>query len=218
METLHMPDAPRELLVYTGGVAIAGVVEASGATAGQGGERIVKRRLLVPILGSMLLAVTACTVPLAGDGSGYVGLLPFFAEAYDVRGVVPVACHQGDPGNFECRDLTQDRSLAYLVLQVFPGAMDELIPVLLDELSLERFVEPVGSYEGRALTWDLCTFEHQFPDLGPETFRVNLALAEGDERSYLVALATLPDVYDAHAALYDTVFVHTVYAFAPLDR
>jgi hypothetical protein len=194
------------------------VVGASDVAAGQGGERIVKRRLLVPILGSALLAVTACTVPLAGDGSGYVGLLPFSDEAYDVRGVVPVACHQGDPGNFECRDLTQDRSLVYLVLQVFPGAIDELIPVLLDELSLERLVEPVGSYEGRALTWDLYTFECQLPDVGPETFRVDLALAEGDEGSYLVALVTLPDAYDAHAALYDTVFIHTVYAFAPLDQ
>ena len=175
------------------------------------------RRLLVTVFWSVLLTVTACTAPLTGDGSGYVGLLPFSDETYDVRGVVPVACHQGDPGNFECRDLTQDRSLTYLVLQVFPGTMDELVPLLLDELSLERLPESIGSFEGTAFTWDLYTLESQILDVGPETFRVDLALAEGDEGSYLVALATLPGAYDAHAALYDAVFTHVVYAFAPFD-
>jgi hypothetical protein len=177
----------------------------------------MKGRLLAAILGSVLLAITACTIPLPEGDSGSIALLPFFSEEFGIRGVVPVACHQGDPGNFECRDLTQDRSLAYLVLQVFPVAMDELIPLLLDELSLERLVEPVGSYKGTALTWDLYTFEAQISDLDPDTFRVDLALAESGEMSYLVALVTLPDAYDAHAPLYDTVFTHCVYALAPLD-
>jgi hypothetical protein len=46
---------------------------------------------------------------------------------------------------------------------------------------------------------------------------VDLALTEDGERAYLVALATLPDDYNAHAPLYDTVFTHVVYALAPLD-
>ena len=177
----------------------------------------MKRRLLAAILGSVLLATTACTAPLAEGGSGSIALVPFFSEEFDIRGVVPLVCQQGYPGNFECQDLTPGQSPAYMSQQSFPGAMDELVPLLLHALSLEEFPEPIGTYKGTAFIWDLYTLEAQIPDLGPETFRVDLALAEGGEMSYLVALVTLPDAYDAHTPLYGTVFTHAVYALAPLD-
>jgi hypothetical protein len=154
---------------------------------------------------------------LAEGDSGSIPLLPFFSEEFDIRGVVPVACHQGEPGDFECRDLTPAQSPAYLFQKFLPSTLDELIPLLLDDLSLEELPEPIGTYKGVAFTWDLFTFEAQIWDLGPETFRLDLALTEDGERSYLVALVTLPDDYNAHAPLYDTIFIHVVYALAPLD-
>jgi hypothetical protein len=165
----------------------------------------------------MLLILMACTTSLAEGDSGSIALMPFFSEEFDIQGVVPVACNQGEPGDFECPDLTPAQSPAYLFQKFLPGTLDELIPLLLDDLSLKKLPEPNGSYKGMAFTWDLFTFEAQIWDLGPEIFRLDLALTEDGERAYLVALVTLPDDYNAHAPLYDTVFTHAVYALAPLD-
>lgn len=176
----------------------------------------MKKNLLLGLLAGMLLVMTACSASLAGGDSGSIALTRFFSEEFGIRGVVPQACVQSNPGNFECTDLTPDDSPVVMVQQLFPGTMDELIALVLDEVSLEQLPEPAGSYKGTAFTWDLYTFEAQIIDAGPETFRVDLALAQGDSASYLVVLATLPDSYDANAVLYETVFTRAVYALAPL--
>jgi hypothetical protein len=162
----------------------------------------MKRRRLVGTLVLILLAAKACSLSLAGGDSGSVALVPYFNEELGIRGVEPL---QGWTDQ------------AQLVQLSFPGTTDELIAKVLADISLTQLPEPTGSYKGTTFIWDLYAFEAQIIDVGSEVFRVDLALAEGDSASYLVALATLPDAYDADAPLYETVFTHAVYALAPLE-
>ena len=176
-----------------------------------------KKMLMLILLLSVILAATACSASLADSDSGSIGLMPFTDEEFGIRGVVPWVCRRSNPGDFECEGLTPDQSPAALIQQSFPGSRDELIPVLLDRVSVEQAPDKVGNYRGAAFTWDLYAFETQIVEAGSEAYRIDLALAEGDSASYLVALVTVPDVYDANAALYKAVFTRAVYALAPLE-
>ena len=54
-------------------------------------------------------------------------------------------------------------------------------------------------------------------DAGAEIFHLDLAVATGDREGYLAAMITLPEDHERHAAWYDTVFTHVVYALSPPD-
>jgi hypothetical protein len=160
----------------------------------------MKKNLLLGILASALLVVMGCTVSLPEGDSGSILLTPFVDEEIGIQGVAP---QQGWTDQAE------------LIQYSLPGSIDDAIALVLDQTSLTELPEPVGSYKGKALTWDLYTFETQSKDVGPQTLHADLALAEDESAAYLVALAVLPDAYDASSALYETVFTHMVYALAP---
>jgi hypothetical protein len=160
-----------------------------------------KRILMSALLLATILAIASCTGSVAEDQGGLIIMEPFTSEEFGIRGIVPI----GLPDQFA------------LIQQSFPGTKDELTPVLLAEANLKELPESTGSYKGKAFTWDLYTFETQIEDVVPETVRVDLALAEDDSASYLVALVTLPGDYDADAPMFETIFLHAVYALAPLD-
>jgi hypothetical protein len=177
----------------------------------------MKRNAILSILMCILLIATACNVSLAGGESGSIALVPFSSKEYGVRGVVPVACEQGAPGQFDCRNLRSGQSPVFLVLQLYSMTMDEFMPLLVTDLNLTTVPSSRGTFRGAALTWELYHFEAPLPELGPETFRLDLALAEQGSIVYAVALLTLPDDYDPHRALYETVLRYVAHALAPLE-
>lgn len=95
--------------------------------------------------------------------------------------------------------------------------MDEFMPLLVTELNLTTVPSSRGTFRGAALTWELYQFEAHLPELGPEIFRLDLALAEQGSVVYAVALLTLPADYDPHRALYETILRHVAHALAPLE-
>ncbi len=161
----------------------------------------MREKLLLGVLMSTLLVAAACSASLPQGESGVIIMAPFTDDDYGIRGVVP----QNLPDRFA------------LVQQSFPGTRDELTPILLAQTNLKEIPERVGSVKGVAFTWDLYAFETRIEDVMPENVRVDMALAEGDSVSYIVALVTLPDEYDANAPMFDTIFTHVVYALAPLE-
>jgi hypothetical protein len=164
-------------------------------------DMLPKKMLMLAFLLATILAVAACTGPAAENHSGVIIMEPFTSEEFGICGIVPA----GLPDQFA------------LIQQSFPGTKDELTPVLLAQANLKELPESTGSYKGRTFTWDLYTFETQIKSVGPEIVRVDLALAEDDSASYLVALVTLPGDYDANVPMFETIFVHAVYALAPLE-
>jgi hypothetical protein len=169
----------------------------------------MSRRRLCGISVIVLLLLTGCSASLPAGDSGSISLIPFFNTDYGISGVVPVACNETAPGNFDCPDL------AVMVQQAYPGPLDELVDLVLAQLSVEQLPVPAGSYKGRAFDWDLYSLETQVKDAGPDDLRVELALAEDGSVSYIVALVTLPEAYDGHPEPYDTIFTHAVYGLMP---
>lgn len=161
----------------------------------------MKTKLLLGLTACVLWVLTACNPSLPEGDKGFIGLVPFFDEGQGMQGVLPP---QGWTDQAE------------LIRESLPGTREDLVALVLDRTSLTGLPAPRGTYQGKALTWDLYTFEAQIQDAGPQTFRVDLALAEGDAAAHLVALISPPGAHEANAALYDTVFTHVLYALAPL--
>jgi len=107
--------------------------------------------------------------------------------------------------------------LLYFSQESVPVTMDVLYPVLMEQTGLEEFPQPYDRLSGTAFTWDLYTVETIIPDSGLEMVRIDIALAERDITTYLVAMLTFPDDYNNHARMYETIFTHAVYALAPLQ-
>jgi hypothetical protein len=177
----------------------------------------MKRGLFVGILASSLLVLAGCAASLPAGDSGSIALVPFFDAEHGISGVVPVDCSQPAPGNFECPGLAGDGSMAVIVQQAYPGPRDELVDLVLAQVSLEQLPQAAGHYRGRALDWDLYSLKAQVKDAGPDAMRVELALAEGEAVSYFVALVVPPDAYEAHPALFRTIFGHAIYGLVPWD-
>jgi hypothetical protein len=171
----------------------------------------MSRRLLYGISVIVLLFLTGCSASVPEGDSGSISLIPFFNADHGISGVVPVTCREQAPGSWDCPDL------AVIVQQAYPGPLEELVDLLLPQLSVEQLPEPVGGYKGRAFDWDLYSLEAQIEDSGFDILRVELALAEEGSRSYIMALVTLPEAYEGHPEFYDTVFTHAVYGLMPWE-
>ncbi len=163
----------------------------------------------------VLLIATACSTSPPGTGS--VAMIPFFDQDQGLQGVVPHACGRAGPGNYDCAGLAPEGGPVVLVQQAVPASRDEAVGMVLQQTGLSELPEPTGTVHGKAFGWDVYAFETTLKEAGPVPLRIDLALAEGDAILYLVALVTLPGLYEAHAPLWDTVFHHTVYALEPLD-
>jgi hypothetical protein len=177
----------------------------------------VKKHWPSGVLAGLLLVLSACSASLPEGESGSIALLPFFDEEMGIRGVVPHGCNQAQPGTVECTNLISGQGPVVLVQQAVPVRMDEMGDLLLASTTLEQLPESTGSYKGTAFTWDLYAVETQLEGLGPVTFRLDLALAEDDSSSYLVAMVTLPEDYEANTALLETVFGHALYSLDALE-
>jgi hypothetical protein len=158
------------------------------------------KRVLIVV--SLALLVTACGGWGADHGSGTVIMAPFVDEQFGIRGNAPAE------GWAERAALQQ---------QSFTGTTDELIALLVEETDLIGLPKPTGTYRGRALTWQLYRFETQLQSVGPGIYRVDMGVAEGEAAIYFVTLVTMPMEYEDHAALYESVFTHAMYALAPLE-
>lgn len=183
----------------------------------------MKKNSILGVLICILLFATACTASLAGGESGSIAFVPFSSEELGVRSVVPVACNQGAPGQFDCSSLGSGQSPVFLVIQSHPTTLAELVPLMATDLNLAAAPSSRGTFRGTALTWELYHFEAHLPDLGPETIRFDLALAERNSAGqgqvvYAVVLLTLPGDYDPHQALYETVLRYVASALAPLEQ
>jgi hypothetical protein len=177
----------------------------------------MKKHWLASVLAGLLLVLTACSASLPEGQSGSIALLPFFHEEMGIRGVVPHGCNHAQPGTVECADLISGQGPVVLVQQAAPVPLNELIDLVLASTTLELLPEPTGSYKGAAFTWDLYAVETQLKDVGSMTVRLDLALAEGDSASYLIAMVTLPEDYEVNTALLETVFTHALYSLTPLE-
>jgi hypothetical protein len=161
-------------------------------------------RVLLPILiFAGMLAISACSASLPQGTSGSIALIPFWDEEQGIQGVQPL---EG-----------WSEEAAELVQNAIPGSRQDVVALILAQTDLSAFPESTGRFRGKAFTWDLYTFESHLEEVPVDALHFNLAVAESGSTTYIVALLTLPDAYDANPALYDTVLTHALYALEPME-
>jgi pimeloyl-ACP methyl ester carboxylesterase len=159
---------------------------------------MVRLILLVALLMVTLNSVTA----LAQER---ITLVPHTSESYGIESVVPEDWVDAGSGIFAREAGATDATL--LALQSAPVPRDDVLTSLLPQLGLSEPPESTGTYQGSALEWTL----YEAETLGVS---VDLALAEENHTTYIVALETSPVDRESLRA---SVFVPVLDAFAPLE-
>jgi hypothetical protein len=104
-----------------------------------------------------------------------------------------------------------------VVQEVFDGSLDVMKAEILKSITSGDLSSPNGTYEGADFTWDYYILETQIPDLGPFDVTLLLGLTTDNVKSYFAALVTLPDSYQENTQKYQSIFLHTLYAFSPIN-
>lgn len=171
--------------------------------------RIMKRTNLEKLKpGGILLLLIFClglsscsTASFQIEDQGWVLMRYTTNKDKGISGVEPV-------------DLGED---VQLVQEVFPGALEEVKAEIQKSIKSGELPAPDGTFQGSNLTWELYSGETEIPDIGPFTVAILMGIAADDKASYFVGLVTLPDSYEEHADKFQSVFYHTLYAFAPIE-
>jgi hypothetical protein len=168
-----------------------------------------RKWLLTVLAVAALLTVAAilasCGEWQAGDGDGWVLMVPWVDEEAGMRGLWPAELPEG----------------AHFVAVSLPMTTEELGELAIANSNLYVFPEPAGVYEGDWFQWNLFSYYARLNDLGPEMMRVELGLTSTDEggepATRYIGLVALPDVYDAYTSEFEAMFLHALDAAAPLE-
>jgi pimeloyl-ACP methyl ester carboxylesterase len=148
------------------------------------------------------VAAAQDTTPSPAD----ITLTPFTDDTFHIMGVVPEGWAKIGPGLYRRGSSSTDITL--IAEQAAPGVAEQIIPALLPQLGLDKLPDSVATLEAGELTWTLYKVDVQ---AGSLTVAVDLALAESENKTYIVLFQTAPEEYDA---LHDSVFLPAVNALA----
>jgi len=73
-----------------------------------------------------------------------------------------------------------------------------------------------GTYRSLAYSWQVYSGGSQVFEAGSQQLHLDVGLAEDGSRAYVVALLTVPQHYEEHTKMYQSVFRHAMYAFEPM--
>ena len=160
------------------------------------------RVLLSAVMLVSTLAISACSLSLPVGNDGSIAMIPFWDEEQGIQGVRPLD------------DWSKE---ATVVQSAIALSLADATDILLDEASLDALPESNGRYRGKALTYDLFSFESHVADIPLDIVHVDLAVAERGSATYVVALVAIPESYEANRALYEAVYTHALYALEPME-
>lgn len=170
--------------------------------------------LRLGMLMGLTLFVVACTGPSAGHDTGTILLSPYTNETMSITTMVPQDWAEVQPGEFHRGSSPVDATT--LILVALPRMTpDEMANLAVAQLGLDQLPESTAVYHSPHLTWHLYAFDMDRPEAG--MLRADLALAEGEAASYVILAAAYTYDYERNPALFETVFLHTLHAFAPLE-
>jgi pimeloyl-ACP methyl ester carboxylesterase len=132
---------------------------------------------------------------------GAIKLKPFEDTTLGFKGVAPEGWTENRPGIFT-RSSAGDVAL---LQQAIPGTRDNALKLLAGQFKLDKPPAVAGSRKTDSLTWSLYEMTLQGQP-------VDLALAEKDQKAYMVLLAS--DASE-HKSLYDQVFLPAIDAYTP---
>ena len=162
-----------------------------------------RNKVLLPsLLLAGLLAIASCSFSLPEGTDGSIALIPFWDEEQGIQGVQPM------------EDWSEEATIRQIAV---PFNSEEAMALLLKETDLSALPEAAGRFKGKAFTWTLYEFESHLEELPVGIVHFDMAVAESEATTYVVALLALPDAYDANRAMYNTVYTHALYALEPME-
>lgn len=175
------------------------------------------RRTKLSILLFLMLFFTACNGDPFHNRSGAIPMLPFSDTELGIQGNRPFHCTQVGSGVYDCTDLNPAGNPVIMDQLAFDASLEELVELVSQQVDTPVPTTESGVYRSAELSWKLYTLETAIKDLGENTFHIQLALAEDEVRCYLIALATVPEDYQADQKMYDAIYNHALYAFKPVE-
>jgi hypothetical protein len=154
---------------------------------------------------------TATTEPTAEPVG--IELIPFVNENHGIRSVAPESWREVDSEIAVLGRGVWPQDLARLYTAAYPSMNTEwmITTIVLPALGMDKLPQGVGKLETGSFTWELYYVEAPIPELG--TLFVDLAFAEGEASSYMVAVTASQDDY---AVLHDAVFLPAVRSLEPI--
>jgi pimeloyl-ACP methyl ester carboxylesterase len=146
--------------------------------------------------------IAAMHEPAFDVPSGPVTLKPFENKALGIKGVAPEGWAENSPGIYT----RSDTSGVVMLQQVVPGTRDSALQLFSQRFQLDKPPAAAGSRKANSLAWTLYEFAVQGQP-------VDLALAEGQGKTYVVLLASETS---ERQALYDQLFLPAIDAYTPL--
>lgn len=166
------------------------------------------------IVSCLSLLMISCSGSEDLANSGYVTMMPYVNEGMGIRVVVPLNWTEVSEGEFVRRISQRDQTT--LVLAKLPNmSLDEAKSFAASELGLEQLPPSAGTYSSSGFTWDLYEFESMMS--GVMDMKLHLALASNEGGAYGVLVGALEQDYVNEAPLHETVFIHVVHGFSPLE-
>jgi len=145
---------------------------------------------------------------------GYVSMMPYVNEGMGVRSVVPLNWTETSAGEFQRRASELDQTT--LILAKIPEvSLEDAKSFAASELGLDELPKSLGTYTSPYLAWDLYEFESMMG--GQINLKFMLALASDEVDAYAVLMAGLEVEFVNEAPLHETIFIHVVHGFSPLE-
>ncbi len=126
-----------------------------------------------------------------------------------IEGAVPTGWEKAGPITYSPSGQTND--LDALIQSAAPSGPDVLLNLLTNQMNqagVEFKFKPAGTRSANDLTWSLYTAQ-------VTVLHVDLALAQGNGKTYLVVLRS---IVDERSVLYGAVFLPAIDAFKPLQK
>lgn len=154
----------------------------------------------------LILVLVLVNVPaLAQDEAPDIPLVPVRNPGFGIKSVAPADWIEAQPGQYVRNSTPEDPTA--LLQQAGQVSAAEITGSILESMGMEDFDES-SEYETSMFTWEI----HRIED--PEiNVVISLALAEGEDRTYIMLLQSTPD---EHAELYEAVFIPALDALEPL--
>jgi hypothetical protein len=146
---------------------------------------------------------------------GYVTMMPYVNEGKGIRSVVPLNWEETSDGEFRRWETELDQTT--LIMAKIPDmTLEEAIPYAASQLGLDALPDSQGTYSSPALTWDLFEFESIIGGIANLKFKLALASHESDV--FAVLVAGLEDEFIESDPLHETVYIHVIHGFSPLEQ
>jgi hypothetical protein len=157
----------------------------------------------------MALIFLLALLPLSAQDTG-VTLRTFINPLYDVQGLRPQSWRETARYSGVYRPISNAADRTLLVIQAAEMTVADVLANLVGAYDLDAPPSRITRNQSDSLSWSIYRIER---NIGSQTLYVDLALAEADDRLFLVLMQTNQPTYEQ---LHQDVFLAVIDSIAPI--